>query len=128
MVAGWAHSQGAGPSEQISQTEAEILIYLLPEAQQVRADGMDIGWHLETSPALNQRDFYTFMVFDATRRNAGSVTIGFFAVNKWSAEVWDVDLGRLVSSTELRGIQTILRRAHHVDAQTVERYRNVKPE
>jgi hypothetical protein len=36
--------------EQIAPDEAEILIYLLPQAQELRKQGMDIGWELQTSP------------------------------------------------------------------------------
>ena len=51
---------------------------------------MDVGWELQTSPKLNQRDFYTYWVVNSKRPNVeGSVTVGYFSVNKHTAEVWD---------------------------------------
>jgi len=115
-------------SEPLSQTEAEILIYLLPEAHQVRQEGMDIGWELQTGSAWNQKDFYGFWVVNAKRKNVGSVTIGFFSVNKHTAEVWDdTPSPKRVNNVELRGIQKILREGHHIDAQTLTAFGNMRP-
>ena len=77
---------------------------------------MDIGWELQTSDKLNQRDFYTFWVINSKRPNtAGSVTVGYFSVNKHTAEVWDTNSDRVVGAAEIEGVQRILRRAHHID-------------
>jgi hypothetical protein len=115
-------------SEPLSKTEAEILIYLLPEAHHVRQEGMDIGWELETGSARNQKDFYNFWVVNAKRKNGGSVTIGFFSVNKHTAEVWDdTPSPRLVNDVELQGIQKILREGHHIDAQTLTEFGSLRP-
>jgi len=120
--------QASTPPEQIALHEAEILIYLLPQAQELRNRGMDIGWELETSPKLNQQDFYTFWVVNSKRPNVqGSVTIGYFSVNKHTAEVWDDDREKLMSSSELEGIQRILRQAHHIDETTLRRFSPLQP-
>ena len=116
-------------AEMLSLTEAEILIYLLPEARQTRNNGMDIGWELETGPPQNTMDFYNFWVVNNERKvRIGSVTIGHFSVNKHTGDVWDQVSDKLISSDEeLQGIQKILREGHHIDAQIVARYRNLKP-
>lgn len=115
--------------ETIALHEAEILIYLLPEARETRKRGMDIGWELETSPQLNQQDFFVFWVVNAKRKHPhGSVTIGFFSVNRHTADVWSNDLGKFVSTTELSGIQKILRTAHHIDQPTIEKFKNRRPD
>jgi hypothetical protein len=113
--------------EQIAPYEAEILIYMLPEAQELRSQGMDVGWERETSPKLNQRDFYTFWVVNSKRPNVqGSVTVGHFSVNKHTAEVWD-DNDKRVESSELTGIARILRQAHHIDEGTLHKYSLLRP-
>lgn len=118
----------ATPPERIALHEAEILIYLLPQAQELRNQGMDIGWELETSPEVNQQNFYTFWVVNSKRPNVqGSVTIGYFSVNKHTAEVWDDDREKLVSSSELEGVQRILRQAHHIDESTLRRFSPLRP-
>src|SRR5713101_5511696 len=111
--------------ELISLTEAEILVYLLPAAHEVRRQGMDVGWEMETSPRLKREDFFTFWVVNAKRPHVdGSVTIGFFSVNKHTADIWDHGLEEFVVSTELEGIQTILRKAHHIDEAAIKKYRS----
>jgi hypothetical protein len=114
--------------EQIGLHEAEILIYLIPQAQELRKQGMDIGWELETSPELNQQDFYTFWVVNSKRPNVqGSVTIGYFSVNKHTADVWDNDNEKIVSTAELEGIKKILRQAHHIDDLALRKFGSIRP-
>jgi hypothetical protein len=114
-------------AEQIPLYDAEILIYLLPQAHEIRKEGMDIGWELQTSPKLNQEDFYTFWVINAKRKHVnGSVTVGYFSVNKHTADIVD-NLGELVTSLELAGVQRILREGHHIDTATIQRYRSRNP-
>jgi hypothetical protein len=120
--------RSATPPEEIAPCEAEILIYLLPEAQELRKQGMDIGWELQTSDKLNQRDFYTFWVINSKRPNtAGSVTVGYFSVNKHTAEVWDTNSDRVVGAAEIEGVQRILRRAHHIDEETLHKFGSLRP-
>ncbi len=103
-------------------------MYVLPQGQELRNQGMDIGWELQTSPKLNQQDFYTFWVFNSRRPNVeGSVTIGYFSVNKRSAEVWDDNKEKLVSTAELEGIQRILRQEHRIDESTVRKFTSLRP-
>lgn len=81
---------------EIALEEAEILIYLLPAAQTVRSQGMDIGWEQQTSSKLNQNDFYVFWVVNDKRQNVhGSNTIGYYGVNKHTADVWSYGSGRI---------------------------------
>ena len=42
--------------------EAEILIYLIPPAQAVRSQGMDVGWEQSPAKELNQADYFFFWV------------------------------------------------------------------
>ena len=104
---------GAEPPEPISLSEAEILIYLMPASQELRKQGFDVGWELEqTFPGSNS---FHFLVYNAKRKCTGcSVTIGSFAVNKNTADVEDLDLGVPVTNQEIRGVQAILRKQHHL--------------
>lgn len=115
-------------AEQISLTEAEILIYLLPYAQEIRRQGMDIGWELQTSTTLNQRDFYVFWVVNSKRPKVdGSVTVGYFAINKHTADVWDEGLEEFVVAIDLGGVQSILRKHHHITPETLDKFRSARP-
>ena len=101
------------PPELLSLCEAEILIYLMPVSQELRKQGFDVGWELENTPPGS--DSFHFWVYNAKRKCQGcSVTIGSFAVNKNTAEIENLDLGKLVTNKEIRGVQAILRRAHRL--------------
>jgi hypothetical protein len=120
--------QDAPSPQPITLTEAEILVYLLPQAQELRKQGMDVGWELQTGPKFNRKDFYTFWVVNAKRPNVeGSVTVGYFDVNKHTGEVWDEGLEKSVVSSELTGVQGILRKAHRIDSSTLAKYHSAKP-
>lgn len=106
--------------------EAEILIYLIPPAQAVRSEGMDVGWEQSSATALNQADYFFFWVYNSIREGTGSVTIGHYAVNKHTADVWDVVSDQMVESAELKGIQRILRKAHGIGEDAIRTYR-MKP-
>ena len=108
----------------IALHEAEILIYLLPQAQEVRNQGWEIGWELQTSAEVSGSDSFVFYVYNATRPSGGSVTIGYFAVDKHTADIWEDDVPpKLVASREIEAVQKILRRAHHIDDAFLKKYR-----
>lgn len=120
-------SPTASDSEQIALHEAEILIYLLPAAKQIRYEGMDIGWELQTAPRINQytrEDYYTFWVVNAKRTGTFSVTVGYYSVNKHTADVWSHTTNEIVTSAEIQGVQKILHRAHRIDEHTIKQYRS----
>ena len=115
--------QAADSVTPLTATEARILIYISPVGQELRARGLDIAMERQTSPQLNQGDYYYFWAYDAKRhQSSGSVTIGYYAVNKHTGQVWDTDRRVEVSSRLLQGVQRIIRESHHVDQATMERY------
>jgi hypothetical protein len=107
-------AHGADKPEPITFSEAEILIYLMPASQEVRKQGFDVGWDVSR---LGDPDQFQFFVFNAKRKcpEGCSVTVGNFSVNRHTAEVTSSDTGAIVTDQELSGVQTILRRAHHLD-------------
>jgi hypothetical protein len=117
--------KGADNATTLTPTEARILVYLSPVGEEERGVGLDIAMEAQSSPHLNQADYYYFWVYNAKRELAnGSVTIGYYAVNKHTADVWDTDEKRKLSSKPLLGVQKIVRESHHIDEGTMEKYRS----
>ena len=125
VFSGKSAAQSGAPS--ISQEEAEILVYLIPEAQTLRASGMDVSATLESSEAHHEPDSYVFWVTNSKRKNAGSVTVDYFFVNKYTAEVWSFGLEKYVKSPELAGVQDIIRRARGITLAMVRQYEALHP-
>ena len=122
------HVVTAQSATQITLEEAEILIYLLPAAQTTRSHGMDIVWELQTSSKLDQNDFYVFWVVNNKRQNVyGSNTIGYYAINKHTADVWSMDQSEFVSATELDGVQALVRKTHSITETVIQKYRHLRP-
>jgi hypothetical protein len=108
----------------LSATEARILVYVSPVGEGLRASGSDIAMEQQTSAQLNQADYYYFWVYNAKRQSNGSVTIGYYAVNKHTADVWDTVEQKRTSSKLMVGVQRIIRESHHIDEDTMEKYRS----
>jgi len=115
------------PTE-LNEYDAEILVYLLPTSVMTRANGRKVGWELQSNPELNQKDFFVFYVYDLSAPDSGSPTIGYFAINKHTADVWDMSAERSVESEDLLAVQKILRRGHCVDETVLKTYASKKPE
>jgi hypothetical protein len=117
------HAQASDRPTILTVTEARILIYISPVAQIERQRGFDVGMERQNSRKLDQADYYYFWVYNAKREKpSGSVTIGYYAVNKHTGQVWDTDNKKEISSKLMRGVQAIIRRSHHADKATMERY------
>jgi len=114
-------------ASELTQSDAEILIYLLPQSAAVREKGNAVGWELQTNPRLNQKDFFNFYLYDVNAPDSGSPTVGYFSVNKHSAEVWDASSLVTVDSRDLREIQTILRKGHCVSGEIVKKFGDRRP-
>ena len=109
----------------LSVAEARILVYVSPVGERQRASGLDIAMEEQSSIQLNQADYYYFWVYNAKRKQSGgSVTIGYYAVNRHTGDVWDTDEKKQLSSNLMSGVQTIVRESHHIDEGTMEKYRN----
>ncbi len=109
----------------LSPAEAEILIYLVPDAHALREKGNDLCSEVFDSPQANTADYYYFdaVVRDSPPESA-SATVGHFLVNKHTGDVWDVVSGEIIASPELLGVQAIMRRAHGVTKETIAKYRD----
>jgi hypothetical protein len=122
-----SHASTQPDPERLTLQEAEILIYLLPAAHANRKIGRDVAWERETSAMWNQADFFYFYVMGTNPPpGTASVTVGHFAVNKHTGDLWSTVPEERVESVELRGVQEILRHAHRIGADTIARYRGTK--
>ena len=118
-------SSAAQNTTTLTATEAAILTYVSPVGDRQRAGGSDIALEQQTSAQLNQADYYYFWVYNAKRQqSSGSVTIGYYAVNKYTGDVWDTVEKKQLSSMLLIGVQRLIRESHHVDEGAMEKYRN----
>ena len=107
----------------IALHEAEILVYLLPVSKQLRGKGLEVAWELLDRPGLNQEDYYNFSVFPAAGEGMAASTLGDYAVNKRTADVWDRKTEEIILTEETEGVQKILRRAHAIDEEVIRKYR-----
>lgn len=119
--------------ETLSVREAEILIYLMPRAEEVRSRGCDVSWEIEQTSGFDQADYYIFWVVHTggpPRCRTWPTTVSYFAVNKHTADVRDISLDDypLQKSRELERVQQAMRRVHIVDAGTIQKYRYANPE
>jgi hypothetical protein len=116
--------------------EAKSLINLLPAVEEIRAKGIDVKWDLQSVPDMNNQDYYFFWIYSVTaqkERDTGSISVGNYAVNKYTADVrsWQVspdvyfgDDGVLVNANGLESVQGQLRKKHGVTTATIQEYRS----
>lgn len=115
------------PSE-LTVSDAEILVYLLPDSVATRDRGRKVGWELQTGVQLDQKDFFVFYVYDVTAPQDSSPTIGYFGVNKHTAEVWDMNREEFVQAKDLLAVQGILRKGHCIAEELLKTYSSKRPD
>jgi hypothetical protein len=120
-------SIGMQDAQLVSATDAKVLLYVSPIAEEVRVEGWDVALELQTSPELNQSDYYYFWAYNSEHKSNGSVTVGYFAINKHTAEVWDIDKHKRLSSKLLQGVQKLIRHDRHITDETVSQYAVSRP-
>jgi hypothetical protein len=111
---------------ELAEYDAEMLLYLLPSSEAVRRAGGKVAWEIESG--TNQKDFYSFYVYDLKGSPYGSPTIGHFAVNKHTGEVWDAVTEEPVESEDLSAIERIIRKGHCIDDNVLKTYSSSKPD
>jgi hypothetical protein len=92
----------------ISSRDAEILIYLMPVADQLRAEGMDIGWERQPTIEKQNPGAYAFWVYNSRRPSDGSITIGYYLVNKCTGVVREDETGEVVTSPVMERVRKIM--------------------
>lgn len=118
-------ASAANKPASLTATEAKILVYISPVGQSLREQGFDVGMERQTSSQLDQANYYYFWIYDSKRQQlSGSVTVGYYAVNKHTGQVWDTETRKEVSSGLMKGVQAIIRRSHGIDESTLAKYSN----
>jgi hypothetical protein len=103
--------------------EAKILVTLVESAEKTMDPGFPIEWHVQ-----ERLDWYFFSAYNAGRPNpGGSVTIGHFAVNRHTAEVWDSVADLRETSPEIRVVQAILREDRHITEELLKKWEHEVP-
>lgn len=99
----------AQSQDTVTKAEAEILIYLMPASKELRRQGFAVGWDVR-----EKEDAFSFFVYNAARKcsKGCSVTVGYFSVNKHTAEVTDLDQGKRVRNNDIEAVQKIIKMAH----------------
>ena len=94
------------PCANLSVREAQVLLYSMPVAEDLRSQGMGVA--SERMPkAEKDSSTFVFWVYNTKRRGAGSVTVGYYDVNRCTATVTESETGNVVSSSRLRALQRI---------------------
>src|SRR5215510_9109654 len=97
------------PATEFSVDEAQLLLYLLPVAHDIRTQGFDTEAAFD--PGGSDKRQMTFMVQVTGRDTTGSVLVGHFGVDRVSGEITNLTLGVKVTSKEIEGVRRILMRA-----------------
>jgi len=112
----------------LSAAEATALLHELPGVKGLASRGMGLSCYDEMMGAngLN-RDAYYFRTCRMTNepKESASSLFGHFAVNKWTADVWDFVLRSRVEDAHLSKKIATLRVRHRLDAATIARYEGV---
>ena len=102
----------------LSRYEAEILVQVLPEAHYCRAHGSEVG----IEPEGEDEAYFQFWLFGKGPIDGASPNVGYFAVNRHTAEVWrTVPLEREVDP-ELHVIQELIRQIHGIGPAEISKY------
>jgi len=115
----------------LSLAEAEILVYLVPDADQVRKAGCDVEAEWQRSSKLDQTNFFTFWLLRRGKKvgcSAWPIDVSYFSVNKRTGSVWDdMPEPHRVTSPTLNGVLKIIRRENGITKATLRKYDALKP-
>ena len=92
----------------ISERDARILLYLIPNAFALRAKGDDVGIEHTRLAEEDHPAKYAFQLRGLKANPYGSTLLGNFTVDKCTGQVVKDDLNEVISSATLKGIQKIM--------------------
>lgn len=125
----WAQPRSSAQAATLlTEEEAEILIYVMPDSQAERKAGKDVAWTPETNNEYDLANFYYFWVVGTGERKApGSITVGYFAVNKHTGDVWEAVNTEHLAGPQLLGVQRIIRKHHNVSTAVLREFSGLRP-
>ena len=106
----------------ITDIEAAVLVNLVPIVVELRAKGSEISWETIDAKGLNRRVHWFLAVYNEPQAGGTSVPVGRFAVNRQTADVWDMNSGKIMHSPQLDAIQTVLRHEHRISESWIAYY------
>jgi hypothetical protein len=113
----------AADAPRISEIESKILVYLTPDAQQVRSLGREVFISRSEASNLNWSDFWYWEVTDPSSPAIGTNFVALFAVNVHTGAVFK-PVPDEVTGEELAGVQKILRRAHGIGRKALAAHKD----
>ena len=118
----------AKSSTLLTKEEAEILIYVMPDAEAERKAGKDVAWTPEVNKEYDLANFYYFWVVGSgPRKEPGSITVGYFAVNKHTGDLWEVTNAEHIAGSQLSGVQEIIRKHHNITSAVLNKFSRLRP-
>jgi len=106
----------------LDEPEARALVAMIPAVHQARIEGFEIIYGLVDDSANYTSDYYVYRI--VVRTDAPSGLIGFYAVNKWTADVWNAVLTVWECSPELEKVQAAMRSLHGINDEVIAAYRD----
>jgi len=117
-----AASSAPKPASQINLFEAETLLFLSPEIQGVIHRGMEVALDPDDdNPRAKEPTFFFFRV--RARVDAPSNLVGYYAVNRYTADVLSIATEEFISGPELAAVQTVIRKVHGIDSAVLQMHR-----
>jgi hypothetical protein len=116
--------QSSQSADQLSISDAQSLLYLLPQARKIRSEGMDVSSDVISAPERKGVDFYDFWVI------RGSAPIGIFSVNRYTGDVWKngENPAKIEDDPQIERVQEGLRETHRIDGTVLAKYQVLRPE
>lgn len=120
------HASAALPT--ITEWEASLLLYVLPPAHRIRSVGKDVQWFADPyHPEANYDLYFIFWLKAEPSPDTASDSLGWYAVNRFTGDVWDFTSDERVTDREVEGVARILRKAHGIEEKQIKKYRSIPP-
>lgn len=120
---GWSPGYAETPriSTSLEEFEAKFLILLAPHVRSAVERGASVGLVPELGDGWDQQSYYVYRV--AVRTDSPSGLIGYYAVNRFTADVWDGQPAMIVAA-DLSSVQEIIRKVHGISEETIRQFRD----
>jgi hypothetical protein len=118
-----ATSDAPSAATAIDRSEARALVALVPEVRETMAAGQKVNFFDIDIYPFNRSTYFAFFVSVPNEISSGIV--GRYAVNKLTADLWDLGLGAWVCSPEIDARQKAIRQKHHISAEVIKQFGDV---
>jgi len=117
-----ASASGEARRQKVNENDARNILYA---ALQTKGYTKLPGFGLESYPSAHAPEFY---FFQAVRYNpGGSASLGHYAVNQWTGDVWDAMGCKRLTSPSVRRFQNAIRKRSGLPAEEYKRLRGKTP-